>query len=101
SQVFRLARIMLPNRRSYSPGIQTGVPSLYSAHRCVISTPAAPRRFVISMTSAILAWLMPALALAVSPAEAEAEAKRKAAAEGFRTEGTPFLTTYCVECHKS
>lgn len=57
------------------------------------------------MTGAILAWLMPALALAISPAEsaakadAEVEAKGKAAAEVFRTEVTPFLKTYCVECH--
>lgn len=51
------------------------------------------------MTSAILAWLMHALSLAISPADAEVEAKRKAAEEVFRTQVTPFLKTYCVECH--
>lgn len=54
------------------------------------------------MGSAIL-LVLPAMALAVSPAvtaaEAEIEAKGKVAAEVFRTEVTPFLKTYCVECH--
>ena len=54
------------------------------------------------MKSAIL-LVLPAIALAISPpvtgAEVEIEAKGKAAAEVFRTEVTPFLKTYCVECH--
>lgn len=72
-----------------------------------MSTPAVPGRFVIRMTSAILTWLTPVLALAISPAdpgakaEAEIEAKRKAVTEVFRTEVTPFLKNYCVECHGS
>lgn len=53
------------------------------------------------MTVAMLAWLMPAMTLAIAPAESEAEfdAKRKSAAEVFRTEVTPFLKSYCMDCH--
>ncbi|MBA4015585.1 MAG: hypothetical protein C0483_00140 [Pirellula sp.] len=53
------------------------------------------------MTIAMLAWLMPAMTLAIAPAESEAEleAKRNSAAEVFRTEVTPFLKAYCMDCH--
>ncbi|MGC3967767.1 MAG: DUF1592 domain-containing protein [Pirellulales bacterium] len=44
---------------------------------------------------------MPAISLAVVPAESpsELDAKRHAATEVFRTEITPFLKAYCLDCH--
>jgi hypothetical protein len=53
------------------------------------------------MTNAILAFLMTAIASVTLPAESQAEldAKRISAAEVFRKDVTPFLKSYCLDCH--
>src|SRR5262249_11849200 len=57
------------------------------------------RRLVMSGTIAVVACFGPARSQAVSAADAQIEARRNEAETVFRNETTPFLKTYCVECH--
>lgn len=59
------------------------------------------RRLVMSGTIAVVACFGPAPSQAVSAGDAQIEARRKEAETVFRNEVTPFLKTYCVECHRS
>src|SRR5947208_1332119 len=57
------------------------------------------RRLVMGGTIAVVACFGPARSQAVSAGDAQIEARRKEAETVFRNEVTPFLKTYCVQCH--
>lgn len=57
------------------------------------------RRLVMSGTIAVVACFGPAPADTVSAGDAQTEDRRKEAETVFRNEATPFLKTYCVQCH--
>lgn len=59
------------------------------------------RRLVMSGTIAIIACFGPARPQAVWAGDAPIEARRKEVETVFRHVATPFLKTYCVECHQT
>lgn len=59
------------------------------------------RRLVLGGTIAMIACFGPARSQAVAAGDAPIEARRKEVETVFRKEASPFLRTYCVECHQS
>jgi hypothetical protein len=57
------------------------------------------RRLVMSGTIALVACFGPARFQAVSAGDVQTEDRRKEAEKVYRNEVTPFLKTYCVQCH--
>lgn len=57
------------------------------------------RRLVMSGTIALVACLGPAHSQAIAAGDASTETRRKEAEQVFRKDVTPFLNTYCTQCH--
>lgn len=57
------------------------------------------RRLVMSGTIAMVTWMGPLCSHALSAADSQAEDRRKEVEKVYRDEVTPFLNSYCVECH--